>query len=133
MSLFVDPQHRVDGGSYGLLLEHGFRRSGRMIYRPHCIQCRACVPVRVPVARFRQSRSQRRVWLKNRDIRVKTVPAEFNPAHYELYTRYQSARHKGGPMEDMNSEDYIGFLASPYIDTEFYELRLGDHLAGMGC
>ena len=102
-----------------------------MIYRPHCSQCGACVPVRLPVGKFRLSRGQKRVWQKNRDIRVRPAPAEFNPAHYELFRRYQSARHHRGPMEGMDSDDYIGFLANPHIESIFYELMMGDRLAGV--
>ena len=59
-TLFVDPLARLDGGSYGFLLRHGFRRSGTHVYRPACRRCRRCVPVRVPIETFRADRSQRR-------------------------------------------------------------------------
>ena len=61
---------------YELLMGCGFRRSGRVFYRPRCGSCLECVPLRVPVQRFRQadgrlrSRSWRRIWRMNREIRV---------------------------------------------------------------
>ena len=39
-TLFVDPLARIDGDSYGFLLQHGFRRSGIHVYRPACRDCR---------------------------------------------------------------------------------------------
>jgi arginine-tRNA-protein transferase len=42
---------------YPMALGWGFRRSGDIVYRPHCQGCRACVAVRIPVERLR-TRSQ---------------------------------------------------------------------------
>ena len=38
---------------YHGLMDHGFRRSGRLFYRPSCAACRECIQLRVPVAEFR--------------------------------------------------------------------------------
>ena len=38
---------------YPHALGWGFRRSGDIVYRPHCAGCRACVAVRIPVDRLR--------------------------------------------------------------------------------
>ena len=39
--LVLDPQDRRLGGLYPLALSWGFRRSGDLVYRPHCAQCHA--------------------------------------------------------------------------------------------
>ena len=51
----------MDGEVYHDLMDRGFRRSGDFFYAMDCEGCRACVPLRVPVARFTPSKSQRRV------------------------------------------------------------------------
>ena len=61
----------IDSALYEDMMNAGFRRAGRVFYRPDCPTCTACVPIRVPVARFRPSRSQRRAIARNRDVQVK--------------------------------------------------------------
>ena len=50
------------------LMAAGFRRSQALAYRPACPGCSACVPVRIPVERFRLSRGWRRIWRQNADL-----------------------------------------------------------------
>ncbi len=123
--LFVDPRYSADSAFYGQCVQQGYRRSGDLIYRPYCRECTACVPVRVPVARFAATRGQRRVWRKNRELRVYTRPPGFYPEHFELYRRYQAARHAGSSMDDPDPEKYLAFLSSRRVDTRFYEFREG--------
>ena len=127
-SLFLDPRQKLDSKSYAGFTRLGFRRSGDFIYRPHCGACRACVPVRIPVARFKPSRSQKRVWRRNQDLEVRAHPAVFSSEHFSLYARYQASRHPGGGMDDPDPEKYLNFLAASQLDTVFYEFRLAGRL-----
>lgn len=127
-SLFLDPRQKLDTEAYAGFMRLGFRRSGDFIYRPHCGVCQACVPVRIPVARFKLSRSQRRVWRRNQDLEVRAHPAVFSSEHFSLYARYQSSRHPGGGMDDPNPEKFLNFLVASQIDTVFHEFRLAGRL-----
>jgi len=69
-SILVDPDHEIDPALFTTLSRSGFRRSGDMLYSPKCPNCNACVSVRIPVALFKASRSQKRVWRKNLDLEV---------------------------------------------------------------
>lgn len=53
---------RMDGSIYHDFMNAGFRRSGRMVYQPVCPGCRRCVQIRMPVAQFSLSKSQRHAW-----------------------------------------------------------------------
>ncbi len=123
-TMFVDPQSRIDNALYTNFVQHGFRRSGELIYRPYCRDCNACVPVRVPVNEFELSRAQKRVWRRNQDIIVHARPPAYDPKHFALYQRYQTARHPGSSMDDPDPERYLNFFFSRQIETVFYELRL---------
>src|SRR5262249_14668387 len=46
----------------------GFRRSHSLAYRPACPGCEACIPVRIPVAKFELSSSFARIVKTNSDI-----------------------------------------------------------------
>lgn len=126
--MFIDPQQHLDVAWFTRLTGNGFRRSGDFVYRPHCPQCSACVPVRVPVNAFTPNRSQKRNWLKNQDLTIRNTEAEFNEEHFELYREYQHHRHRGGSMDEGDPQRYIEFLLTRHVDTYFYELRLHQKL-----
>lgn len=127
-TLFADPTHPMDRRLYSVLSQSGFRRSGGHVYRPHCVDCRACVPVRVPVRRFQPRRSQRRTWRSNRDLRVRRRALAFDPEHFALYRRYLERRHPGGGMDKTSPGQYVEFLNAPWADTLSYEFRAGTEL-----
>lgn len=122
-TLFADPDVAIGTRLYSLLADHGFRRSGKNVYRPQCAACDACVSVRLDVGRFEPSRTQRRIWRANQDLTVQVVPAAHLPEHFALYRRYIQGRHAGGSMDDPDEGRYAEFLISPTVDTSFVELR----------
>ena len=130
-SVFVHPSYPVTTPIYARLLEQGFRRSGDEIYAPHCPHCSACIPVRLPVAKFKPSRSQKRCLNKNIDTQAIVKPAVFEQAHYDMYLRYQEIRHGDGSMANASPEDYLGFLGSSWCDTRFVEFSINNELAGV--
>lgn len=131
VTLFADPKVLYDLTTYGDLTEIGFRRSGNYLYRPHCHDCNACIPVRIPVDHFSPNRRQRRVLANNQDIRVHTVAAELSPEHYALYERYICARHSDGDMYPPSIEQYMSFLTSQWSETLFHEFRVDGRLLGI--
>ena len=53
----------------------GFRRSQSVAYRPSCIDCSACVSVRVLAAEFEASATQRKLLRRHADLEVTRVQA----------------------------------------------------------
>ncbi len=130
-SLFADPQAPMDTRIYSHLVKRGFRRSGRLVYQPHCPTCRQCRSARVPVATFQPRRRHRRVLRANRDLRIVPVPPGFCEEHFTLYQRYTRARHAGGNMAESSAQEYLDFLVADWCATDFLEIRLGERLLGV--
>jgi arginyl-tRNA--protein-N-Asp/Glu arginylyltransferase len=103
----------------------GFRRSHHIVYRPACPGCSGCVPIRIPVADFRRSRSQRRVWNRNADLVAHTGPAIATEEQYDLFYRYQRARHSGGEMAAMSATDFRAMVEDSVVETELVSIRDG--------
>lgn len=118
----------TDNLTYSQLAQLGFRRSGAHVYRPHCTACRECLSLRIPVSKFQPTRSQQRLWNKNRDLSASTVKAQFKTEHYLLFKRYLKARHFAGGMDDTDPQNYLSFVTSNWSDTLLYEFRLDNRL-----
>jgi arginine-tRNA-protein transferase len=119
----------MPGEMYHAFMDAGFRRSGRMVYQPICRGCRACQPIRVPVATFVPNKSQRRCRRKNGDIVVTIDEPTPTEEKYALYLRYLSEWHGKSDGEDFQS--FVQFLYdSPVQTVEFcYRDAVGKLLA----
>ena len=116
-------------GMYRLLMDHGWRRSGKIVYRPACDECQACVPIRIPVWEFQPSRTQSKLQRRNMDIQAKIQAPEPDREKFDLFVRYQRARHRG----DMCTEwtDFCRFLYESPVQSREAIFRLDDRLVGV--
>lgn len=125
--VFVNDDKPVAAEQYEALLHAGFRRSGEQIYRPHCPACDACQSIRVPVAEFKPSKSQKRIANRNKDLTVSHSKQD-KPEYFELFQRYINQRHQDGSMYPASIQQYESFIGSNWTSPLFLELFLGDEL-----
>jgi leucyl-tRNA---protein transferase len=120
----------IPGGVYRALMDRGFRRSGRVIYRPQCDACRECRQLRVPVAGFAPTRSQRRVLRMNEDITVQIDP-DPSPTRdkWEMFVAYVAHQHDDAMPTAY--DDFVNFLYRSPTETLEYRYRLRQEVIGV--
>jgi arginyl-tRNA--protein-N-Asp/Glu arginylyltransferase len=119
----------LEGDLYERLMARGFRRSGRIVYRPRCRRCHECRQLRVLVNDFIPSRSLRRVLRRNTDVRVDVGKLTPTAEKFTLFRRYLDAQH-----DDTMSRTYDSFEEFLYdspMETREFEYRLGERLIGV--
>ncbi|MDX8399498.1 MAG: arginyltransferase [Gallionellaceae bacterium] len=122
-SQVATPSFLITPQVYSELVRIGFRRSGTFTYRPRCDSCQECVPVRLDVANFQANRSQRRSWKQHKDLVVTLHTLEDSAEYFDLYQRYQYARHPDGGMDNDDQEQYRSFLLQSHVDSMLVEFR----------
>ena len=114
---------------YHALMDRSFRRSGNLLYQPNCPTCSECRQLRVPVASFRPTKSLRRIWHRNRDIRAKLIKPQLDQEKWRLYSRYLEYQHDG-TMSDEYDALHTFLFCSPVRSVEF-DYYLDDRLIGV--
>jgi arginine-tRNA-protein transferase len=121
----------VDPDIYHDLMDRGFRRSGQVFYAMACADCAACVPIRVPVATFRPSRSQRRVQRRNPDVVLTAQRPEPTLATHDLYRKYVRHQHPD-PTRDDSFDTFADWLyAGDVVDTWELRYTIGERLVAV--
>lgn len=73
---------------YQNMLEHGWRRFGRMHFVPECQNCTKCISIRIDVNAYKFSKSEKRVLSKNKETKVFIQPPSMSVEHLKLYDKY---------------------------------------------
>jgi arginyl-tRNA--protein-N-Asp/Glu arginylyltransferase len=101
----------------------GFRRSQTVAYRPSCVDCQACVSVRVPVRDFAPSATQKRILKRNSDLVVTECRPWATGEQFDLLRKYLGLRHPGGGMAAMDEIDYADMVEHTPVTSYVVEYR----------
>jgi len=123
-NIFTSPNNPLSPKIYDALISVGFRRSGEIIIRPECDHCQQCVSLRIPIATFSPSKSQRRVLKSNTDLTSNVVVNPDYSKYHTLYEQYIKDRHsESDSMQDVDNI-FSTFFSSQWSDTFAVEFTL---------
>lgn len=101
----------------------GFRRSQTVAYRPSCLDCHACVSVRVVAGEFVPSGTQKRTMRDNSDL-IATVCRPWSTSEqFDLLQRYLAVRHPEGGMTSMDEVDFADMVEHTPVTSYVVEYR----------
>ena len=101
----------------------GFRRSQSVAYRPSCIDCSACVSVRVRAGQFEASATQRKLMRRHADLEIRACKPWTTEEQYQLLRTYLALRHPGGGMAEMDESDFADMVEQTPVRTYMIEYR----------
>jgi arginine-tRNA-protein transferase len=116
------------------MLERGWRRLGPFHFRPRCAGCLECVSLRLPVAGFRPTESQRRARRRTRRFRAEIGPPRVDRARLDLYRRWHAAREtaRGWEAAPLRADEYWLQFGYPHPAARELTLWDGDRVVSVG-
>jgi arginine-tRNA-protein transferase len=126
------PLARLTRSQLDSRLRQGERRQGRLVYRAECASCNACEAIRIPVADFAPSKTERRVFRRGqRVIATEVGPVESDELRAELYNRHKRLRGLGSDGGPIGSTAYGAVLADSCCESFELRYRVAGRLIGV--
>ncbi len=126
----------LSAAEYESRMMEGWRRFGRMLFKPTCRSCNECRSIRVLVKEFQPNRSQRRCLKANGDeIEIVIGSPDVSEDRLDLYDRYHSfqADFKGWPFHgEKQAYDYAESFVNNPFPTEEWRYYLHGELIALG-
>ena len=116
-------------------LDQGWRRFGKMFFRPSCTHCSKCIPLRVELENFKLSRSMRKALKKNQGIHLEVGTPECTPQHISLHNIYHKHQNekKNWPHHAISATEYRMLFCEPMtFAKEFRYFSSKGQLLGVG-
>ena len=103
-------------------LDRGWRRFGKMFFRPNCTDCSKCIPLRVDLKNFKMTKSMRRAQNRNQDVRVEIGIPECTREHIKLHNMYHRHQNKikNWPHHNISATEYRMLFCEPMTFAREY-------------
>ena len=100
------------------LVERGFRRFGKMYFRPICAECSECQSLKIEVEKFVFSKSARRVLKKAVKFQTIIQTPTLTKAHLSLFEKYHAhmKTKKGWQHHETTAEHYYQSFVNGHYD-----------------
>lgn len=91
------------------LVQRGWRRFGKMFFRPICPDCHECQSVKIDVKNYKFSKSERRIIKKNIHISSIMQRPSLSYEHIDLFNKYHNymCDKKGWDKNETNPKTYF--------------------------
>ena len=109
------------------LAESGFRRVENWVYKPVCIDCNSCIPIRVDAQNFVLSKSLKRILRKNNHLQMSFDNKDADEEAFNLFKTYLKSRHNDGQMATMSQFDFHSMIHNSPINTFLIKYRDEDN------
>ncbi len=109
------------------LTQRGWRRFGKMFFRPICADCNECQSIKIDVNNYIFSKSERRIIKKNSHLKTVLQHPTLTQKHIELFNKYHQYMHekKGWDNNQTDAKNYFTSFVSGH--EEFgYEILYYD-------
>ena len=116
------------------LIERGFRRFGKMYFRPICKECQECQSIKIDVENFSFSKSQKRIMKKSSHFESYIQVPNLSQAHLDLFKKYHlhMKDKKEWSYSDTTPDHYYQSFVSGHNEFGYEVLYFdGDKLIGV--
>ena len=115
-------------------IDRGFRRFGKMYFRPICSTCTECQSIKIDVKNFEFSKSKRRVLNKAKHIKTIIQKPSLTHAHIDLFEKYHlhMQGEKGWDYTPTSAQGYYNSFVSGANDFGYEVMYFeGEKLIGV--
>jgi len=116
------------------LIERGYRRFGKMYFRPVCPTCQECQSIKIDVQNYTFSKSSSRVMKKAKDLKSYIQTPTLSQAHLDLFEKYHKFMRdkKGWKYNKTTPEHYYNSFINGHEDFGYEVLYFDkDKLIGV--
>lgn len=116
------------------LIERGYRRFGKMYFRPICAECNECQSIKIEVQNYTFSKSAKRVLKKSKDLSIVLQRPTISKEHLYVFDKYHKYMHekKGWDFNPTTPEHYFNSFVNGHEDFGYEVLYFfRDQLIGV--